>query len=175
MSEITVRALSEDDWEDYRAVRLAALKESPEAFAASHEQESEYDEGLWRARMTRSDRLLAERDGDAVGVASVGADTAVHTNAGELFGLWVHPDARGTGVATHLVKQGAALARDRGRSHLLYWVGTDNGRAVAFASGIGFRPTDLRRPMGVVSEEDGDEEIAMELPLGGQVGPQPRL
>ena len=53
-----------------------------------------------------------------------------------------------------------------GRSHLAYWVGTDNGRAVAFASGFGFRPTDTRRPMRVAGEEDGEEEIAMVLPLG---------
>jgi hypothetical protein len=30
---------------------------------------------------------------------------------------------------------------------------------------MGFRPTDQRRPMGVTSEEDGEEEIAMVLPL----------
>ena len=59
----------------------------------------------------------------------------------------------------------------RGHSHLVYWVGTENGRAVAFASGMGFRPTDYRRPMGVVSEEDGEEEIAMVLPLGVRHGP----
>ena len=57
----------------------------------------------------------------------------------------------------------------------MYWVGTDNGRAVAFASGMGFRPTDFRRPMRVASEVDGDEEVAMILALGDHVGPQPRL
>ena len=58
----------------------------------------------------------------------------------------------------------------RGKSHLAYWVGSDNGRAVAFASGCGFRPTDSRRPMRVVSDEDGDEEIAMVLALGQDRG-----
>lgn len=175
MSEITVRPLGEDDWQDYRAVRLAALRESPEAFAADAAQEESCDESFWRERMTRSARLIAEKDGDAVGVVSVGTAKVSDGGAGELFGLWVRPEARGSGVATHLVKNGASLARDRGQSHLVYWVGTDNGRAVAFASGIGFLPTDYRRPMGVASEEDGDEEIAMVLPLGEDVGPQPRL
>ena len=175
MSEITVRPLGEDDWQDYRAVRLAALSESPDAFAADSAQEESYDESFWRERMTRSDRLIAVQNGEAVGVVSLGTAKVSDGSAGELFGLWVRPEARGTGVATHLVKNGASLARDRGQSHLVYWVGTDNGRAVAFASGIGFLPTDFRRPMGVASEEDGDEEIAMVLPLGEDVGPQPRL
>jgi ribosomal protein S18 acetylase RimI-like enzyme len=174
-NDITVRPLGEDDWQDYRSVRLAALRESPEAFAATLEQEEAYDEDFWRQRMLRSARLVAERAGDAVGVVSVGAAKGSEDAAGELFGLWVRPEARGSGVATRLVKDGASLAAERGHSHLVYWVGTDNGRAVAFASGMGFRPTDYRRPMGVVSEEDGEEEIAMVQPLGADNGPLLRL
>jgi GNAT superfamily N-acetyltransferase len=82
----------------------------------------------------------------------------------------VVPAARGTGVATQLVQAGADTARREGRSHLAYWVGSDNGRAVAFASGCGFRPTDSRRPMRVVSDDDGDEEVAMVLALGQDRG-----
>ncbi|EWT05790.1 GCN5 family acetyltransferase [Intrasporangium chromatireducens Q5-1] len=176
MSELTVRALTEDDWEAYRAVRLEALRESPEAFVGTFEEESTYDEGVWRERMKRSTRLVAEQDGRAVGVVSVGrAKTTDEGEAGEIFGLWVHPERRGSGVATALVHRGAAEAQDAGQTHVVYWVGTENGRAVAFASGIGFRPTDFRRPMRVASEEDGKEEAAMVLALGEDKGSYPRL
>jgi ribosomal protein S18 acetylase RimI-like enzyme len=109
---------------------------------------------------------VAEREGAVVGVASVGRAGSEEDNAAELFGLWVSPTERGTGVAWQLVQAGADQARADGRSHLAYWVGTDNGRAVAFASSFGFRPSGTRRPMRVLSEEDGEEEIAMVLPLG---------
>jgi ribosomal protein S18 acetylase RimI-like enzyme len=175
MTDITVRSLGEDDWQDYRSVRLAALRESPAAFVATVDEEEAFDDDLWRERMRRSARLVAERSGEAVGVVSVGRAKSEEGDAGELFGLWVRPDARGSGVATKLVKHGASLAAARGQSHLVYWVGTDNGRAVAFASGMGFRPTDYRRPMGVVSEEDGEEEIAMVLALGSDPSSAPRL
>ncbi|HET7397250.1 MAG TPA: GNAT family N-acetyltransferase [Intrasporangium sp.] len=175
MSDITVRALGEADWEEYRSVRLAALRESPEAFVASLEEEQAYDESAWRDRMNRSQRLLAVRQGEAVGVVSIGEGEGNTGEVGELFGLWVAPDYRGSGVATLLVKEAASRARTSGRRHLVYWVGTENGRAVAFASGMGFLPTDYRRPMGVVSADDGDEEIAMVLPLHEEPGPQPRL
>ncbi|MDN5790197.1 MAG: GNAT family N-acetyltransferase [Micrococcales bacterium] len=184
MSEITVRALGEEDWQEYRTVRLAALQESPEAFVATFAEEEAYDEARWRSRMNRSDRLVAERDGAQIGVLSLGlARTEDAENAegvedpqiGEIFGLWVSPAARGTGAATRLVKEAARVARKKGHSHIIYWVGTENGRAVAFASGIGFRPTGSRRPMGVVSEEDGDQEIAMILSLAQQTGPQARF
>jgi GNAT superfamily N-acetyltransferase len=170
MTDITVRPLGVDDWERYRSVRLVALQESPDAFVASYEEESAQDEEFWRARMQRSTRLLAERDGEAVGIASVGPADGDQPEAAQLFGLWVHPEARGTGVATELVRAGARAAADDGKRQLLYWVGTDNGRAVAFASGFGFRPTAHRRPMRVVSEDDGEEELAMTLPLSGDRG-----
>jgi GNAT superfamily N-acetyltransferase len=173
MSEITVRVLTEDEWEKYRSVRLAALRESPEAFAATLEAETAYDEALWRERMTRSRRLLAEDAGEVVGVASVGQGGDESPTVAELFGLWVTPARRGTGVATALVRAGADTARAQGSTHLAYWVGTENGRAVAFASGFGFRPTDSRRAMRVVSEDDGQEEIAMVLPLGDDRGMPP--
>lgn len=175
MSEITVRILDAEDWQDYRTARLAALRESPEAFVATVAEEEGYEDDVWRERMKRSERLVALRGGDTVGVVSVGQGESEDGNVGEIFGLWVAPQARGTGVATALVKRGAELVRERGQTHVVYWVGTENGRAVAFASGMGFRPTDSRRPMGVVSEEDGDQEIAMLLSVVQDPGPQPRF
>jgi GNAT superfamily N-acetyltransferase len=174
MSDITVRALGADEWERYRTVRLSALEESPEAFAATLEEEQAYDEDFWRTRMTRSQRLLAEQEGNAVGVASLGQAQAegepVNEKVAELFGLWVSPAMRGRGVASQLVQAGADTARQQGRSHLAYWVGSDNGRAVAFASGFGFRPTDSRRPMRLRQSGDDEDEIAMVLPLGDDRG-----
>jgi GNAT superfamily N-acetyltransferase len=174
MSEIRVRVLDEDEWPTYRDVRLRALRESPEAFVASAEEEASFDDEVWRQRMDRSRRLLAEDGDDVVGVVSVG--TGHRTNipgAGELFGLWVDPPRRGTGVARRLMEEAAAVGRDVGLRQLVYWVGTDNGRAVAFASSFGFRPTDDRRPMRIHGvDDDGaeSEEMMMVYPLGDHGG-----
>ena len=73
------------------------------------------------------------------------------------------------------MRAGAVSAAEAGQRQLLYWVGTDNGRAVAFASGFGFRPTAQRRAMRVVSEDDGEEETAMTLPLSGDRGGIPNF
>ena len=167
MTDITVRPLGEDDWEDYRSVRLAALRESPEAFVATVDEEEAYDEDFWRERMQRSARLVAERDGQRRRRRQ-----RRHRQGGRGDGrraLRPLGAPRGPRLGRrHATRQGRRLARGASAAtrHLVYWVGTENGRAVAFASGMGFRPTDYRRPMGVVSEEDGEEEIAMVLPLG---------
>ena len=182
MTDVTVRSLGEEDWREFKAIRLAALRDSPDAFVASADDEEGFEEDFWRLRLRRSTRLVAVRQaaegsgGQPVGVVSLGEGKDEEGRVAEIFGLWVAPAARGTGVATKLVEASADRARRDGRTHVSYWVGTDNGRAVAFASGIGFRPTDFRRPMRVASsngaapDDDLPEEIAMVLPLGEDRG-----
>ena len=165
MVEISVRALGEEDWQHYRDIRLAALRDSPDAFVATSAQEEALEEQAWRERMSRARRLVAELDGSPVGVVSLGKGDPEHSYTGELFGLWVARQGRGTGVAWKLVEAGATQAVADGHRHLGYWVGTDNGRAVAFASSFGFRPTGKRRPMKVANETDGAEETVMVLAL----------
>ncbi len=174
MNDIRVRVLGEDEWQTYREVRLRALRESPEAFVASAEEEAEFADSVWQERMVRSRRILAEDGDEVIGVVSVGTGHRTkNAGAGELFGLWVDPPRRGTGVARRLMEKAAKVGREVGLKQLLYWVGTDNGRAVAFASSFGFRPTDDRRPMRIrgVDEDDADaEEMMMVYPLGDTGG-----
>jgi hypothetical protein len=101
MTEITVRVLDESDWSLYRDVRLRALAESPGSFTATMAEEADRDEQFWRERMTRSHRLLAERGPAPQGIVSLGPYEH-EPSAGEVFGLYVLPQARGTGVSWRL-------------------------------------------------------------------------
>jgi GNAT superfamily N-acetyltransferase len=159
MTEITVRVLEDSDWALYRQIRLRALAESPESFTATLADESDRDEQFWRDRMTRSDRLLAERNSVPQGIVSLGPYEP-DPSAAEVFGLYVVPEARGTGVSWRLVEAAAALAIQQGYLQLYYWVGTDNARAVGFAKNFGFLTTDYRRPARGSNLQPG-EEIAM--------------
>jgi len=118
MTEVTVRSLGEEDWREFKAIRLAALRDSPDAFAASADEEEGFEEDFWRLRVRRSTRLVAVRldsdsqaEGQAVGVVSLGQGKDEEGRVAEIFGLWVAPDARGTGVATKLVEASAERAR----------------------------------------------------------------
>lgn len=185
MTDTTVRVLAEQDWQLYRDVRLSALADSPDAFAASAAQERQFDEDFWRRRLKRSRRMIAEVDGNVVGVISVGRASAEDPRSCELFGLWVQPELRGKGVAWKLVQAGLDQARADSFGFVVYWVGTDNGRAVAFASSFGFRPTDSRRTMQVTGfpedadtsagDDSGDveQELGMIYALGEDPGAVP--
>ena len=163
MTEITVRVLDVSEWSLYRDLRLRALAESPSSFTATLAEEADRDEQFWRDRMTRSHRLLAERGPTPQGIVSLGPYKE-DPSAAEVFGLYVVPEARGTGVSWRLVEAAATLAIQQAYLQLYYWVGTDNGRAVGFAQNFGFRVTDYRRPSRSSDPEPG-EEIAMMLSL----------
>ena len=163
MTEINVRVLDESEWSVYRDVPLRALAESPGSFTATLAEEADRDEQFWRDRMTRSHRLRAERGPIPQGIISLGPYEQ-DPSAAEVFGLYVVPEARGTGVSWRLVEAAAALATQQSYLQLYYWVGTDNGRAVGFAKNFGFRTTDYRRPSRASDLEPG-QEIAMVLSL----------
>ena len=57
----------------------------------------------------------------------------------ELWGLYVHPDVQGQGVARSLMGRGLVHAHMRNRD--VIWASTrvNNGRAIAFLSKCGFR------------------------------------
>ena len=164
MAEITVRVLGESEWSLYREVRLRALAESPDSFTATLADETDRGESFWRDRMTRSYRLLAERGQLPQGIVSLGAYDE-EPSAAEVFGLYVVPDARGTGVSWRLVEATAALAMQNGYVQLYYWVGTDNGRAIGFAKNFGFHSSGYRRPSRASDLELGEEEVALVLSL----------
>src|SRR4051794_20657282 len=109
MAEIMVRLLGESEWSPYRDVRLRALAESPRSFTASLAEESDREEQFWRDRMTRSHRLVAERGGVPLGIVSVGPFEDDPT-AAEVFGMYVVPDARGSGVSWRLMEAAATRA-----------------------------------------------------------------
>ncbi|GAB48544.1 GNAT family N-acetyltransferase [Mobilicoccus pelagius] len=167
MSDISIRVLSEDEWEQYREMRLRALRESPDAFVADVSTEEEYDEALWRDRMRRSVRLLITKGEEPVGIASLRMDETLFDDAAELFSLWVKPELRGEGLAAQLVVAASEEAEKKSARQLVYWVGTDNVPAVSFASSYGFRPTEHRRePRTDAARSEGiEEEMAMVLAL----------
>ena len=170
MESVTVRVLGVDQWREYRAIRLAALKDSPHAFSSGFDEEMTHGEGQWRACMVRAHRLLAERDGAPVGVVSVGP-TADEEGSADVFGLWVDSAVRNTGVAWRLVEAACDEALRSGWGHLYYWVGSQNGRAIGFASNFGFRPTSHRRTARTPCADCGEhQEIAMVLPLPRDAG-----
>src|ERR1700722_12427286 len=99
-----VRETATDDWPALREIRLAALRDGPDAFASTYAQETTLDEAAWRARIARGGSFLAYvpeiSAAEPVGLAG-GYDTGPGTVG--LISMWVRPPARGRGVGEALI------------------------------------------------------------------------
>jgi GNAT superfamily N-acetyltransferase len=141
---IELRVLTPDDWADWRALRLVALADAPDAFGgklADWQGEGDREE-RWRGRLSlpQSHNLLAMLDGRPVGMAS-GAPGETDGVA-ELLSMYVDSAARGQGVGDLLIGEVERWARDVfGASTLELAVSEGNAPAVAFYQRHGFQDT----------------------------------
>ncbi len=138
---VTVHRLVADDWQVYRAIRLAMLQESHSAFGSTHAEAAGYDEQLWRQRLADNVVLLA-RVGHAPAGSAVSSDYGT-TDPGDcaLYGMWVDPDHRRAGVATALVEAVVARARAAGKRRVVLHVVADNSAASELYEREGFVAT----------------------------------
>jgi GNAT superfamily N-acetyltransferase len=147
---IVVREITQDDWEQLRDVRLAALAEAPAAFGSSYAREVAFTEEQWRGRINdRSVTFFARvdsADAGPVDAAPAGlAGVYVDDGNANLVSMWVSPSARGLGVGKALIEAAVAWARARGFGALFLWVTESNTSARRLYDQCGFTPTGERQ------------------------------
>jgi RimJ/RimL family protein N-acetyltransferase len=137
---IELRAVGADDWQQWRAMRLAALADTPGAFCSRLSDWADEPEERWRDRLSIPGalNLFAIDTGTYTGT-DPGTDTPIGMVTGlpagdagspaELISMWVHPVARGRGVATALITAIAQWAADSGSQTLTLSVLADNEAA----------------------------------------------
>jgi GNAT superfamily N-acetyltransferase len=135
---IELRAISADDWEQWRALRLRALAEAPYAFGSRIEEWVDASEERWRQRLSLPGAvsMIARLAGRDVGMASgiPSDDVAV----AELVSMWVAPEARGQGVGDLLVTTIVTWAQEHGATTLRLDVTDANAHASALYARHGF-------------------------------------
>jgi ribosomal protein S18 acetylase RimI-like enzyme len=146
---MTVQRLGPDDWQLWRDARLAALADTPQAFASSLEREQAYTESRWREWLDPSNHLKA-----AARQAPHGATAGVigawipedRGGAAELYSMWVHPTRRGHGVGDLLVAEVRQWAQEQEVKAVELWVVGDNEAARRLYARHGFTPTGESQP-----------------------------
>jgi ribosomal protein S18 acetylase RimI-like enzyme len=151
---VQVRRLEPDEWQSYRALRLRALEQAPDAFSSVHADEQRLHEQDWRERIaTRA--IFAAADAGLVG--------GVERESGKvgLVSLWVAPEARSRGLGSALVEAVLSWAEDEGAEEVTLWVNESNVGAIALYERAGFAATGARKELraGVM-----EIELALELP-----------
>lgn len=143
-----IRRVRPGDGPDLRALRLRALEDAPTAFgqtlADARAKPDEHWES-WAASETTATYAGID-DGVWLGMAG-GYVMHDEPASAMLFGMWVDPRVRGTGLAADLVAHVLAWARTTPCERLTLWVTDGNARARRFYGRCGFTLTDGEIPL----------------------------
>jgi len=137
-SRFTIRRLGAADVEAFRLIRLEGLRNDPDAFGSTFEKESSEAEGYFVDRLTRSavfGGFVGNRLVGVVGFYSFEDTKSRHK--GVLWGMYVTPEARGSGLASALVE---VLLEHAGKEveQIQLTVVVSNPRARRFYQRMGF-------------------------------------
>jgi ribosomal protein S18 acetylase RimI-like enzyme len=132
-----IRRLTATDVAAYRELRLKALAEHPSAFTAAHEDEAARPLTDIAERLTNG-TVFASGTERLDGMAGFYVrDGRKSSHRGLLWGLYVRPEARGSGLAMALIDAVKTHARPLVEEVML-GVGTDNQAALALYRAAGF-------------------------------------
>lgn len=139
-----VRVLTVQDAAAYQVVRLRGLREHPEAFASSYEEEAVTALEQSVKRLTNPDAVtFGTFVGESLlGVVTLLRNTRIKTrHRAAVVAMYVAPEARGRGIGKRLIQ----AAIDEARQHdqiidltLSYTVGNESARALYLS--MGFKP-----------------------------------
>jgi GNAT superfamily N-acetyltransferase len=159
MTSLEIRRVGPAEWKLYRELRLAALRDSPDAFASTLARERGFTRWTWKSRLRFAVTVIAYLDGRPVGTATLIGDRRVASGR-EIVAMWVRPDARGQGIASQLLTHLVEVARTDGASRIALWVADGNDAARRVYLAAGFEPTGDR---DVIRDGLGEELLARVL------------
>ncbi|MFL5193067.1 MAG: GNAT family N-acetyltransferase [Microvirga sp.] len=165
---IQIRPLQPSDAQAYQALRLEALRTSPEAFGSSYEEEAPLALETIRARMPSTDPNAifgAFAGTDLVGMAGFAVYERMKArHKGVMWGVFVKPEWRKQRVGKALVQH----VIDHASRHVIMLeaaVGLANASARRTYHGLGFKPYGIERKAIRVGDVFHDEELLyLDLP-----------
>jgi ribosomal protein S18 acetylase RimI-like enzyme len=140
---VRVRRLEAHEWRLYRELRLAALREAPDAFGSTLAREEEFPEQEWITRLAAGAAssldlpLVAEDSRRAVGLAWARIGSNDPTTA-TLYQVWVDPEFRRGGIGRRLLDAALAWAQDAGATTMVLSVACGPDSAIEFYRRAGF-------------------------------------
>jgi RimJ/RimL family protein N-acetyltransferase len=127
-----------NDVDRLRALRLAALKDTPAAFGAKHEAEELKPKSEWRDRLKNTYWCFVVADGVDVGLLAVDKAEKDRNSDCWLSSWWIKDEFRGSGIPKLMLTWLEQLCRENNWKKIGLGVWPENIRAIAAYKKLGF-------------------------------------
>lgn len=151
---VIIRPIGPQEWPLLREIRLESLLNEPDAYGLTYAEAIEWGPEKWRERLESRSTFVAVDGPVVVGTAN-GAPHDTMPGEYLLFGMYVTPAHRGTGLAIDLIDVVSAWAWAHGAREIDLFVNVELPRARGLYAKAGFVDTaEIHRP-------DRKPELAM--------------
>lgn len=160
-----IRQLTANDLAAYRALHRFGMSESPSGFVDVAETDAARPDEVVEALLARGEawgafdgeRLLGKLTIDALPYPSLALTFWIHA-------VYVHPDARGSGASSKLIRAAIDHVRSKGARRVALWVNGVNAHARGLYERVGFEQTG-RVPGGIQVAGEYVDDVLMTLEL----------
>lgn len=105
---MTVKRVASSDWQEYKEIRLEALKNEPQAFGSSYNKENERTESEWQNKLAKSEDLngisffyAILKEGVFVAIGGAYQDNNKQWN---IIAIYTKKEVRGQGLGQEIFK-----------------------------------------------------------------------
>lgn len=162
-----LRRLGPEEWSRLRLARLTALKDSPDAFLAKHDQEMSYSRERWEAEFSRGVWFIGELGKKPVCMTGVTRECDTPLDECYLEYVWVAPEFRRSRVAYDMLNEVLGVLKASGIRTVFLWVLEGNEAAVWLYKRLNFQSANHRQPLPY----DLRHEEKLKLELTEQAAP----
>ncbi len=145
MNNYKVLYPNEVEWQDYRDLRLEALKLEPQAFSSSYEDQKDDSDEEWKSRLNRyiegngNWMVFAASDKKLVGMmGAFQTEDDVRDREAQLIAVYVKKDHRGKGVSKLLISDLLKLLIQSNIKRVKLTVNADQMAAVSLYTSFRF-------------------------------------
>ncbi len=139
MDNFIIKQLTAQDWKIWKELRLEALKNSPESFGSSYEEEVIWPDLDFQNSLIKSDIFGVFVDNSLVSCAGFYSLNSAKTKyRGVIWGIYTRPEYRGQGIASALIQTIISHAKSHVTQLHLTCV-TSNLGAIALYQKHGFK------------------------------------